>query len=1213
MKGENTNHLHQTAASISTLIAEGLLLADSILSPKKTPNIFGRPVNLAGPSETGYIAGLAASGCRTAVITGDDARPEFQQLLKEAEAKRLSIVVYTTLETLIQPSPLKTILCPGSLQELHHFGPIAHRLAELSLCPVVVYMPSSVALYDTEKLQQPLKEEMVRYLGRPEDTMAPPTPSQEIIFGKKRPRVPAWFHPDLPAAMGMRMDENSLRYKWAADQVYFGDHLPELIDRVFQEWKEITGFEYERATVSAPQKSDRALVICSSSGPYKNGADKEDKSSPVVVGLKVLCPFPFDRTGSVLEKKKQTVILAPDPVLELVRKQIKETNYADTNRSLLGLPLTDQPTFEDIHRLFEKSVGGNDDRFSGVCFYRNSSQFPKHEVLLQTLRRSYPGLATANEDNGNKENSDGIYLPMLPEVVKEHKDLGPPWTALSGFLNHTAMFYRKGVQEGPVAHPFYSTPVPALSSLLNRKAETEALPVFQPENCTACLACYTACPHAALPPLAIGMDGLIQGGIDLATSKGQTFLAMTPHIKGIARMAGQTVNKSETPLTAPKDFLPGAFSTYVEKAGIEGEKLETLQKEFGLLTEEIASLPVAATDLLWKDPESYKKGSGAVFTLAVNLTACTGCGICADSCEDGALEMRTADNAALAAADTAFRTWEGLPDTDAEVINGLLDQEGTDPFAALQLGRGLYYSVAGSTQGSNDAAKTIVRKVVSVTESIIQPRLAKFIEGLEEQITALSENIHGAISGALPRENFNAVYEVLRGAGQAITINDLMAGLKEKETLKQLDPTAINRKIALLNDLRALKWEMEEGPTGQGRARFGIVLAPTDIVNWGTTFPDNPFSVPVMITESPEAAIGISDGLVRYWIDNIRLVRRAALEIKGKYDPDIHDLEIASLGYSGLTDEEKGLLPPVLVVGGPSLLHVRGLTNNSKNLPVKIIALDPLDTTFTQDALLSSVLSASSNFVHQGAAEDPRKLFQALVKGLDRNGPAVFRIFAPESDPQTPDNQMPTDLPTLAAMGRALPTFTFDPMTAATLSAGFDTGPNPSPEKDFHTVTLSFGEGESKEEMMYQMTFADYAFGSSNWGRFFTKYTGGEDGCLSVAEYLDEGASNKAPVVLKVEDNQLVRYKADDIIVHTTKNCQRFWTLLRELSGTMFTLPEQHREAIKNDVAAEYETQLSSQKAEYEAKLQAVRAEQMEVIKKQLKNKLLQLSGVQKG
>jgi hypothetical protein len=92
-------------------------------------------------------------------------------------------------------------------------------------------------------------------------------------------------------------------------------------------------------------------------------------------------------------------------------------------------------------------------------------------------------------------------------------------------------------------------------------------------------------------------------------------------------------------------------------------------------------------------------------------------------------------------------------------------------------------------------------------------------------------------------------------------------------------------------------------------------------------------------------------GWQRHLIDNVRLLRRAELEVKDKYRPEVHDLEIGHLDWGQLKEQEKQLLNPLFLIGD-SQLFAQANSNGLLDLllldmPIKVVVLDAVNETRT--------------------------------------------------------------------------------------------------------------------------------------------------------------------------------------------------------------------------------------------------------------------------
>ena len=142
-----------------------------------------------------------------------------------------------------------------------------------------------------------------------------------------------------------------------------------------------------------------------------------------------------------------------------------------------------------------------------------------------------------------------------------------------------------------------------------------------------------------------------------------------------------------------------------------------------------------------------------------------------------------------------------------------------------------------------------------------------------------------------------------------------------------------------------------QGPTGVGRSRFGLTLSGEERFQWANRYPYNPFSTPIVITgheHATELIAGVLEGQMRSVIDNIKLLRQAKLEIKNKYVPKEHDRELASLDWNTISEEEQGLVPPMLLVGDANTLRKNSMESIGNllttNMPVKVFLVDDLSS-----------------------------------------------------------------------------------------------------------------------------------------------------------------------------------------------------------------------------------------------------------------------------
>ncbi|MCB0598905.1 MAG: 4Fe-4S binding protein, partial [Phaeodactylibacter sp.] len=810
---------------------------------------------------------------------------------------------------------------------------------------------------------------------------------------------------------------------------------------------------------------------------------------------------------------------------------------------------------------------------------------------------------------------------------------GPPYSRLSRFYHNTARFYQPGVKAELVADPFQALPlVPAAAANFANPLEGKAgLPVFQPQNCTGCGACIAYCPHSAMPGIAISFQSLMRAGMKIAAGQGTPIPQLMGIERKLVKVAEDLIRKGDREIKHIEDFLPDAFQSLAGQSNLEGEKLERAQEGIGILNGIIGRFPVAVTESFFYQKKRQEKGPAQLFSIAIDPHACTGCGLCTAACQDDALRMAPPEADLIRQMETAMGLWEELPDTPTDTINSLIREPDYDSFAATLLSRHFYLSLSGgSTTEAGAPAKTALHWLTAVLESIMQPRVEQQAKALEQQVEELAKNIHQHLSNALPKRDFQLSDDALPVFAEGkLPLEEVIRQIDADPQSQVVDAAALHRKIGLLNDLKALLWAVREGPTGGGRARYGVLLSDNEAMPWADDYPYNAFTAPVVWHwdgASPERLLGILEGQARHVLDQVRLLRRAALDAKDKYRPEVHDQEVGTLEWAGLSAEEKSLLAPVLLVGDARLFSEQARAALMEllacGLPVKVLILDdgavPAGPSAGAwlSAIQASCISAMAlqhTFMLKASLADGPGLFDQLRDGLQRFEPALFHLFAPRPESHTHASALWPEFSNLALETRAFPSLAFDPDGEKEyLSAAISLEQNPMPEADWVATTLQFKEGETGQEQPYVRTYADWLFTLKTWQGYFQPLQADSESPSSVAEYLlldEKGQKGKTPAVSAVDEKgQLKLYAAAPEVVAATRQALRQWNSLRELAGLRSPFPQKEREAMEKELTRKYEKQIAELKASYEAQLQEQEQMFMEQVRVKLRDKLLALS-----
>jgi NAD-dependent dihydropyrimidine dehydrogenase PreA subunit len=661
-----------------------------------------------------------------------------------------------------------------------------------------------------------------------------------------------------------------------------------------------------------------------------------------------------------------------------------------------------------------------------------------------------------------------------------------------------------------------------------------------------------------------------------------------------------------------------------------GEKEESMRGAFEKVLETISDMPVAITDTFFTQPESLEKGAGELFSLAIDPHACTGCGLCAELCEDDALEMQPQEAAHLPIMQAGFQLWEQLPDTPGSTITRLNHDPSYDPFASILLSRNFYLSMAGASPTEKGlGAKAMLHNITALTESLVQPHLLTQSQQLQQQIDQLREQIEAKWKDALSLAGLEPSQAIFDATGtDRMSMKEWVSKLDETTHLKPLEVSLLKRKLNLASALKNLNGLLEEGPTGAGRSRYGLVLLDTDLGDWSDSYPLNVFCAPVALSSDGsgvEKVIGLVRGYLRHMIDNLKLMRRADLELgkKGTYEPEVDDKVLAALQWEDLTGEEKHFIPPILLLGSKRLLTEKPFAQLQQllasNWPVKLIILDdgrlPADENapaalLQSSSMILSALAMNNSFVLQSSMADPRHLFFGLKEGMEKEGPALFHLLAPE----TADNSWPR-MPHKSLKTRHFPLLISRPSGSQKplLSELLELEANPKPGETWVETSL----GGEDQALSYHLTLADSLYEQAEWEGHFKAFSEAMGTATSLADYLklEEGEkAGKVPVIFRIDaSGQRETWVPSNAVLAVTAVGLFRWQRLQEIGGLLSPFPLKLKAQVEQELKEKYEREAAALRAELTEARNHFEEAHLRQIKAKLKDKLLSLSQKGKG
>ncbi len=519
-----------------------------------------------------------------------------------------------------------------------------------------------------------------------------------------------------------------------------------------------------------------------------------------------------------------------------------------------------------------------------------------------------------------------------------------------------------------------------------------------------------------------------------------------------------------------------------------------LAAEFTQLQIQLGGFQFAATKPYWSNREKKAKGSGGLFSITVNPYTCKGCALCVTVCEDDALKMVTQTEDSVERLRRDWNIWLELPTTPKEYsrIDSLDEKIGA--LETLLLDKRNYDSMNcgdGACLGCGE--KTAIHLFTATVTALMQPRVAAFVERIDDLIERLEQHMRVKLASAVDLTDTNAVIRAVESTGQHdLTLSNLADKLNADKPSQLLDPAWVKNTAQLLEKLKDLKWRYVEGPSKRGRAEMGIVNSTGCTSVWGSTYPFHPYPFPWtshLFQDSPSVAMGIFEGHMAKMADGFKAVRKAEMELAGDYLPDRDDDFFRRFNWQQFSVDEWQLCPPVVSIGGDGAMYDIGFQNLSRALmsgmPIKILVVDTQVYSNTGgQACTSGFISQVSDMAPFGDAQrgkqETRKeisligmahrtsyvmsgtiahvnhLIESYIDGLNSRRPALFNIYAVCPPEHGVGDDKSVDQSKLAVEGRAYPLFRFDPDAGITFAECVSLEGNPSLDTDWPTYTLKY-------------------------------------------------------------------------------------------------------------------------------------------------------------
>lgn len=825
---------------------------------------------------------------------------------------------------------------------------------------------------------------------------------------------------------------------------------------------------------------------------------------------------------------------------------------------------------------------------------------------LDAVRRiDWPSSAIRHESSTAAADTAPIALRRLGSVDSAYD-------SLSHFWDQVGVLYARGDTAELIPDPYLAIgTVPTHSAALRDLSYTRInLPALDPTQCTACGACWSVCPDGAWNAAVLGLTAILDAGMKAAEAT-----TMRP-LLGKLTIAVTQLLQADQPNGNLNTLLETAFTKLYAQLPFPDDRKAAIAKDMEKLIAVIGTLPVIATDTMFKEPEAQTSGSGALLALALNTDACKGCAMCVTSCEAGALSLQPQDAFILEQLRRTSTTWELLPPSNPDSLTRLTHHSDFAPLASKLLAPGARKILTGGdSMEAGSGAKLAMRLALNLSEAQQTPIQKAWKTEVQDAHSQIMVQIRNLLADTLPTADLETLSQRLTAIGSAPADLTTLLGSTQADAVTSFDSARLQRLVNIAKDLADLDWRLTVGRSGQGRANTAVVLSLRDSATFGIEYPYNPFGCPVTVDhtgDGPLLAAGILDGQLRQVMVDFALLRQAQLELQHPEQAAQRSFVSTNLTWDQLTVTEQTRVGTLWLIGDAGLLAGRALSQLQRllalKLPLKILVLADLDlgiatppnlelTTVAvpdADIELSLVNLAHRNvYVAQSAVSFPQHLLTTLQQMLSYTGTSILHLHTPSPRRHGFPSGRSLARTHDAVVSRVFPLFRYDPRSTGVFGSRFSLDGNPQ-----HSG---------------KRTPAHYALGEERFAALFNPLAANANNPLAIEDYLALDPSQRTaytPFVERMSHNEAPqRLALAPSLVQVCVARHEVWQMLQELAGVITPFTARVRQEIETQLTAAHQAALAAQKADYELQLANLESRLREETRQSLRIRLLELGG----
>lgn len=798
---------------------------------------------------------------------------------------------------------------------------------------------------------------------------------------------------------------------------------------------------------------------------------------------------------------------------------------------------------------------------------------------------------------GHPEKENGVTGPEIPTMIKSRPQSESALSDIHRFWDQTGNFYLRGNGNDNITDPFIGLSVmPAVSSLFRDMTGIRfEHPEWIPNNCTACGDCYTICPDTAIPGLVSELSDVLSTVVNRVKNKHGKVEKLPRSVRQMEGDIRKSFQASKNGTTV-NDMIHRS----IDQLARENEGDTILRQELDWFADELGDFQFALTRPYFDLHEKAEANSGGLFSITINPQTCKGCMECVEVCGDDALRIAPQTEESVDRLRKEWDLWLDLPNTPKKYnrIDSLEEKIG--PLETILLNKDAYLKFAsgdGACLGCSE--KSVVHLFTATVESLMQPRIEKHVEYLDSLIQKLEKHIQLKLINTVDISDSETMAKIVSEMHDSdLTMAGIASRLETAQGSSPIDQEWLRDVSQLLAKLKKLKWKYTNGTTGTGRASMGMCNSTGCTSVWGSTYPFNPYPFPWanhLFQDSASMAMGIFEGHMMKMAEGFVSIRKAELELEGKYNPETHDKFFTYFNWEQFTPDEWLLCPPVVVLGGDGAMYDIGFQNLSRMMasgkPIKVIVVDTQVYSNTGGQACTSgfigqvsdmaqygkvkqgkteprkeigliAMAHRNTYVLQGSLANTSQMIEGFIDGLITKRPAIFNLYTTCQPEHGVGDDLGTHQAKLALESRAYPLFRYNPDNGVKTEDAFNLSGNPAIDQIWPSYQLKYLENGREKSMEISMTFADFAITEARFRKHFRKVPrdAWNDNMIPLVEFLDmatEDREGKFPFIWAVDKKQhLSRVLVAEKIVESCEERRDFWIMLRALAGLDKVIPE---------------------------------------------------------